>query len=66
VDFVDSTYIGALLGANERLTRNGGRLAIARPQPLVRRTFETARVDAVLALFDAVGPAREHIRGGRA
>ena len=29
-------------------------------------TFETARVDAVLALFEAVGPARDHIRGGSA
>jgi anti-anti-sigma factor len=66
VDFVDSTYLGALLGANERLTRNGGRLAIARPQPAVRRTFETARVEVVLALFDAVGPARDHLRGSAA
>jgi anti-anti-sigma factor len=66
VDFIDSTYLGALLGANERLTRGGGRLAITRAQPVVRRTFETARMESVLSLFDAVGPARDHIRGGPA
>jgi anti-anti-sigma factor len=64
VDFIDSTYLGALLGANERLTRSGGRMAIARAQPEVRRTFATARVDGVLTLFEAIGPAREHVRGG--
>lgn len=66
VDFIDSTYLGALLGANERLTRTGGLLAIARAQPEVRRTFATARVDGVLALFEEIGPAREHVRGGPA
>jgi anti-sigma B factor antagonist len=50
VTFVDSTALGAMLGAMQRLEGRGGRLRVVVPQSDVRRVFEITLLDHVLAI----------------
>jgi anti-sigma B factor antagonist len=50
VTFVDSTALGAMLGAMKRLQSRQGRLRIVVPQTNVRRAFEITLLDHVLAI----------------
>jgi anti-sigma B factor antagonist len=48
-DFLDSTGLGALLGAYKRLSRRGGRLVVVPGTASVMRVFEITGLDAILS-----------------
>lgn len=50
VTFLDSSALGALVGALRRLRERGGELHLVEPRPTVRRIFEVTALDAVFAL----------------
>lgn len=60
--FVDSMTLGVLLGALKRLGPLSGQLAIACPDPHLRRVFEITSLDRVLALSDSRADAVERVR----
>ncbi len=51
VTFLDSTALGALVGALRRLRERNGRLRIVRPQAAAARIFELTGLDTVLELY---------------
>jgi anti-sigma B factor antagonist len=51
VPFVSSIGIRLLLSSAKALTRRGGRMVIASPQPLVKETFTLARIDTLIPLY---------------
>lgn len=55
VVFIGSNGLATLLNGLRRLTRKGGRLAIATANPTVLRMFEITRTDTTFAIF----PTRE-------
>ncbi len=55
--FIDSTALGALLGAVKRLRTSGGRLAIVCGSPHIRRVFEITLLDRVFAVHETVDSA---------
>jgi anti-sigma B factor antagonist len=55
VVFIGSNGLATLLNGLRRLTRKGGRLAIATSNPTVLRMFEITRTDTTFAIF----PTRE-------
>jgi anti-sigma B factor antagonist len=55
VVFIGSNGLATLLNGLRRLTRKGGRLAIATANPTVLRMFEITRTDTTFAIF----PSRE-------
>src|SRR3954451_19350872 len=55
VVFIGSNGLATLLNGLRRLTRNGGRLAIATANPTVLRMFEITRTDTTFSIF----PTRE-------
>jgi anti-sigma B factor antagonist len=55
VVFIGSNGLATLLNALRRLTRKGGRLAIATANPTVLRMFEITRTDTTFSIF----PTRE-------
>jgi len=57
VDFLDSTGLGVLLGGLKRTSAQGGALALARPEPQVRKVFEITRVNEILPLHDELDAA---------
>lgn len=60
--FVDSMTLGVLLGGLRRLTPLSGQLAIACPDPNLRRVFEITSLDRVLTLADSRSEALERLR----
>ena len=52
VDFMDSSGLRALVGANDRAEKAGRRFAIVPGPPQVRRVFEITQLDARLDLID--------------
>jgi anti-sigma B factor antagonist len=55
VVFIGSNGLATLLNGLRRLTRKGGRLALATANPTVLRMFEITRTDTTFAIF----PTRE-------
>mgnify|MGYP000315357322 CR=1 FL=1 len=53
VTFLDSSGLGALIGALKRLRERGGELLIVQPGPSARRIFALTALDRVLPLFDS-------------
>ena len=60
--FIDSMTLGVLLGALKRLGPLSGQLAIACPDPHLRRVFEITSLDRVLSLGDSRADAMTHVR----
>jgi anti-sigma B factor antagonist len=59
---VDSTLLGALLGARRRLQVRGGGLAIVCPKPGIRKVFEVTGFDRMFVLEAKIGGAQEALR----
>ena len=57
VSFIDSTGVGVLVGALKRAREHGGSLAIACPQPRVRRVFEITGLLGALPIYDSLQAA---------
>ena len=57
--FLDSTALGVLVSVHRRL---GDRLAVACPQPAVRRLFDITRFSTVLRLHASVDEALAAVR----
>jgi len=61
-DFIDSTTLGVLVGANKRLLQQGSALAIACDNPNIRTIFEITLLDRVFDIFSSVEEAVAHVR----
>ncbi len=57
VDFLDSTGLGAVIGALRRVRSHDGELLIACPEPRLRRVFTSCDLDRVFVLHDDVDAA---------
>jgi anti-sigma B factor antagonist len=66
VAFIDSTGLSVLLNALRRVTRRGGRLAIACANPTVLRLFEITRLDSTFDIEPDVEAALARVRGPQA
>ena len=64
VSFVDSTGLSVLLNTLRRVTRRGGRLAIACSNPTVQRLYEITRLDSTFDITPDVDAAIARVRGG--
>ncbi|HYF80119.1 MAG TPA: anti-sigma factor antagonist [Symbiobacteriaceae bacterium] len=51
VTFLDSSFLGALLGRYKRLRMEGGRMVLVGTPPTVRPTLEAAGIYAILREF---------------
>ena len=63
VSFIDSTGVGVLVGALKRAREHGGSLALACPQPRVRRVFEITGLLQALPIFDSLEAAQAACAG---
>lgn len=54
LDFIDSTGLGALVGAKVTCTRHGARVILLSPSPKVMRILLGANFDIVFDIMDAV------------
>jgi anti-sigma B factor antagonist len=61
--FIDSTTLGVLLGAVRRLYPLGGEMAIACPDPNIRRIFEITALDRVFRIFEDAAGGLDYLRG---
>jgi len=61
--FIDSMTLGVLLGAVKRLRPSGGKVAIVRSDPHIRRIFEITLLDRVFSLHTDLEAARAVGRG---
>ncbi|GAB3827190.1 STAS domain-containing protein [Dactylosporangium cerinum] len=57
VTFMDSTTLGVLIGAHNRVRERGGALGLVCPDDKIRRVFRITGLDNVFALFDTVPDA---------
>ena len=57
VGFMDSTGLGVLVACRNRATTLGHKLAIARPQRIVRNALRLVQVDTVIDVFDTLDEA---------
>ena len=55
--FIDSSSLGALIGAHRRLKARGGRLAVACTGESIVKTFRITGLDSVFTLVDSVEAA---------
>jgi anti-sigma B factor antagonist len=55
--FIDSSSLGALIGAHRRLSARGGRLIVACDDEAILRTFKITGLDGVFKLVDSVEAA---------
>jgi anti-sigma B factor antagonist len=55
--FLDSTTLGVLMGTVKRLDQVAGALVIVCDNPNILTIFEITEFDAVLNIFDSMGPA---------
>jgi anti-sigma B factor antagonist len=60
--FIDSMMLGVLLGALKRVKGHSGQLAVACPDPSLRRVFEITSLDRVLDLPETVDDAIDVVR----
>ncbi|KKM08867.1 hypothetical protein SY88_22490 [Clostridiales bacterium PH28_bin88] len=51
VSFIDSSGLGVILGRYKRLSQQGGRMAITRAQPQVRRILELSGIMRVMGIY---------------
>ncbi|MEM9970534.1 MAG: STAS domain-containing protein [Pseudomonadota bacterium] len=58
VEFVDSSGLGAIVGAMKQLTRNR-RLDLVGLNPAVEKVFRMTRMDSVFRIFDTIDDAVE-------
>jgi anti-sigma B factor antagonist len=54
VDFLDSSALGTLVGANKDLRANGGALKVVCARPSILRVFEITRLSEVIPVYDTV------------
>ncbi len=57
VPFLDSSGLGALIGAIRRLRQLGGEVAVAAPRPLIARVLHTTGFDRIVAISATVEDA---------
>ncbi len=57
VTFVDSTVLGTLVEARNKVTASGGSVVLAGPSKNVRRLLEVTSLDQVFPVFDTVAEA---------
>lgn len=57
VEYISSVGLRVLMLAARQATAQGGRLAIAALQPVVKEVFEISRFNLVLNIYDDVGTA---------
>jgi anti-sigma B factor antagonist len=57
VTFMDSTTLGVLIGAHNRVRESGGFLGLVCPDDKVRRVFRITGLDKVFTLYDTVPDA---------
>ena len=60
-EYLDSAGLGTLVGLLKRIKERGGRMAVAAPQPVVRRLFEITGLNRVLPVCDDVGAALKEV-----
>ena len=63
--FVDSTVLGALIGANRHLLGNDGALALVCDNPNIRTILTLTRLDRVFDIFDSRGQAEAAVQALR-
>ncbi|OPY59032.1 MAG: Anti-sigma F factor antagonist [Pelotomaculum sp. PtaU1.Bin035] len=61
VSFVDSSVLGVLLGRYKRISRNGGKVCVVKPQPQVHRILELSGLLRIMAEFPGETDALENI-----
>jgi anti-sigma B factor antagonist len=52
--FIDSSSLGALIGAHRRLQQRGGRLVVACTSEAIVKTFRITGLDGVFTIVDSV------------
>jgi len=57
VEFLDSSGVGALVGAAAALREGGGSLRLACPPPRVQKVFRISRLAEVIPIYDDVDEA---------
>jgi anti-sigma B factor antagonist len=57
VTFMDSTTLGVLIGAHNRVRETGGSLGLVCPDDKIRRVFRITGLDEVFTLYDTVPDA---------
>jgi len=58
VSFVSSLAMGSLVSLHHSMkTTSGGRIVLAGLQPMIRRAFETAKLNQLIGLVDSVDEA---------
>lgn len=57
VTFMDSTTLGVLIGAHNRVRESGGALGVVAPDDKIRRVFRITGLDKVFTLYDTVPDA---------
>jgi anti-sigma B factor antagonist len=57
VEFLDSTGLGVLVGANRRLQSNGGSLRLICAQERLLKIFRISGLDSVFDIYDTVESA---------
>jgi anti-sigma B factor antagonist len=55
--FIDSSSLGALIGAHRRLQQRGGRLVVACDNDAIVKTFRITGLDGVFTIVDSVQTA---------
>jgi anti-sigma B factor antagonist len=55
--FIDSSSLGALIGAHRRLQQRGGRLVVACDSEAISKTFRITGLDGVFTIVDSVQAA---------
>lgn len=65
VEFVDSSFLGALVTGLKHATAQGGDLRIVGLQPPVRAMFELTRMYRIFDIFDTVEEAVESFENAR-
>jgi anti-sigma B factor antagonist len=59
--FVDSTTLGALIGAQKRIRERGARLALVCANPSILTLFEITLLDRAFAICDSTATALESL-----
>jgi anti-sigma B factor antagonist len=52
LDFLDSTGLGVLVGAQKRVVQGGGQLVLRAPRPGARKVFEITGLDKIFVVED--------------
>ena len=64
LNYIDSAGIGMLIGCNGHMEQNGGRVRIAGAQGVVQKSFNIARIEAIVPLDPDVETACGNIAAG--